>query len=288
MYSTFLERSRRRVAASALLLTWSPIAGERAVAQALPEVETTPAEDAASSIPDPGFVTEPPGFTVPALEFDNSELELAGARVVRARNWFLLSGAAFAFGWILLGAGISGCETINDVEVCSRAADNTGEVGAAFVVFSGVPLLVTSIMFGVRSGQKKQLQLRTLQRLTNSGVSPPPASFDVYRLTDAKSRSRAARNGLFANTALFGFGWIFLGPAIPRCEARSGELVCTSPGYAYMTIGLTLTGAGTIGMIVSGILLGVRKRNERSLKRQTSRRPGARLHWDPYSGSFVF
>lgn len=287
--SSFHERSRHWVVVSALLLGGTPIARGRAIAQASSEIQiATPTEDGAPSTSASTIVIEPPDSALPPSEFDSSELELAAEQALRTRNWFLLSGAAFGFGWILLGAGISGCETINDVEVCSRPADKAGTVGAAFVVFSAVPLLVTAIMFGLRSGQKKELELRTLRRLTGDGVTPPPLSFDTYRLTDAQDRSRRARNGLIGSTALFAVGWIFLGVAIPRCEAGTNELLCTSPGYAYMTIGLTLTGAGAIGMVVSGILLGVRNGHKRTLARTIGRRPGARFRWDPRSASFVF
>jgi hypothetical protein len=53
-------------------------------------------------------------------------------------------------------------------------------------------------------------------------------------------------------------------------------------------LGLTFSGSGAIGMITSGILLGVRKRNERLLQRSIRRRNEARFRWDLQSGAFVF
>jgi hypothetical protein len=280
---------QRGLTLAAIILVGVLTIEERVAAQRMPEVESeTPAAGSAPSASAPLVVTEPRGSALPTLEFDPSELRLAEDRVLRTRNWFLLSSGAFAFGWIFLGVGISQCEWINDVSFCTRAGNATWGIGATFVVLSTVSVIATSIIYGVRSGQKKKLELQTLRRLTEGGRRLPPASFDRYRLTDAQSRIRRARNGLIGSAALFGLGWIFLGVAIPRCEWGPNELLCSGPGYAHLTVGITLTGSGAIGTIVSGVLLGVRKKNSRALQRSIGPRQGAGLRWDPQSSSFVF
>lgn len=280
----------RWITIAALALVATTLAEARGVAQQRLEIESsTPAEAGPSSASDWSVVFEPPEAAVPRLEFDGAELDAAKIDVLWNRNWFLASGGAQALGWILLGAGISQCEWINGVEVCPRAADNVGIAGAAIVILSGVPLVVTSIMYGVRAGQKKELELSTLRELTDNGRHPPPSSFDEYRLNDAGDRIRRTRNGLIASTAMFGLGWIFLGASIPHCRAGTNEVLeCSGTGYALFVVGLTFSGSGAIGMITSGILIGVRKRNERLLQRSIQRREEARFHWDPQSGAFVF
>lgn len=147
----------------------------------------------------------------------------------------------------------------------------------------------TSIMYGVRSGQQKELELQTLRRLIQGGRYPPSAFLDEYRLSDAQERVRSTRNGLIASTAMFAVGRIFLGAAIPRSEAVPNYLLeCTGPRYAHLVVGLTISGSGAIGMVVSGILLGVRKRNERLLGQSIQRHGDKSFRWDPQSGSFVF
>lgn len=264
-------------------------------AQQQPRIESeTPAEISPSTTFDPTIVTEPPGValpkrTVPKSEFDSTELDVARANVLWSRDWFFGSAGAQVFGWILLGATYARCETIDGVDVCPRAADNAGTAGAVIVVISGVSLLVTSIMYGLRSRQKKELERQTLETLTEYGRQPPPAAFDQWRLDDAQTRIRAARYGLIASTAMFGVSWIFLGAAIPRCQSTSDYLVhCTNTGYAHMVIGLTFAISGATGMLVSGILLGVRKKNQRVLRQSIQRRQNARFRWDPDRGSFVF
>lgn len=261
---------------------------DRVTAQSPLEIVSEPPPETSSS-PSPGssIVGEPPE----SLEFDSSALDRAKSAVLWNRNWFLASAGAQALGWIFLGAAFSQCDTINGVEVCPGAADRLGVAGAAIVVLSGVPLLVTGIIYGMRSRQKKALELQTLRRLTQDGRYPPPPSFDEYRLTDAQDRIRSTRNGLIASTAMFGVGWIFLGLAIPRCQTGVNDvdlITCTNPGYAHFVVGLTIAGSGSIGMVVSGILLGVRKRNKRVLERSVQRRGDKGFRWDPQSGSFVF
>ena len=280
----------RRLLITALALLGTLLTEARGSAQQRLEIESaTPAELAPATPSDALLITDPPQAELPGLDFDSSALERAKDDVLWTRNWFLASAGAQALGWIFLGAGISQCEWIDDVEVCPHAADNLGVAGAAIVVLSGIPLLVTSIMYGVRSGQRKKLELETLEHLSGYGRHPPPASFDEYRLSEGRDRVRRARNGLIASAAMFGVGWIFLGAAIPRCQSAPNYLLeCTGPGYAHLVIGLTITGSGAVGTLVSGIVLGARKRNQRLLNRSIQRHRAQGFQWDPRLGAFVF
>jgi hypothetical protein len=47
-------------------------------------------------------------------------------------------------------------------------------------------------------------------------------------------------------------------------------------------------GSGAVGTLVSGIVLGARKRNQRLLNRSIQRRPAQGFHWDLRLGAFVF
>jgi hypothetical protein len=262
----------------------------QATAQQRLEIESaTPAELDPAPPSDAFVILEPPQAESAGLHFDSSELEGAKYDVLWSRNWFLASAGAQALGWIFLGAGISQCEWVDDVEVCPRAADNLGVAGAAIVVLSGISLLATSIMYGIRSSQRKKLELETRELLSGYGRHPPPASFDEYRRSDGLDGVRRARNGLIASAAMFGVGWIFIGAAIPRCQSAPNYLLeCTGPGYAHLVIGLTITGSGAIGTLVSGIVLGARKRNQRLLNRSIQRPPAQGFQWDPRLGAFVF
>jgi hypothetical protein len=235
---------------------------------------------------EPFLVTQPPDVVPAALNLDLSDLEWAQNRVGTSRLWLLVTSGSFALGWVMVFAGSSQCETINGVFVCPQAADKTTTAGALFLAFGSIGVLTSSIMLGVRNGKKRELERLTAQYL---GVPIEwTGPFYEYALADARDRSLRARNALIGSAASFALGWVFLPFAFPRCERLSSGIECTTAGYVHMTLGLGFAAAGSAGMIVSGILLGVRNANRRWLHRAGQRREGARLRWDPQSGAFVF
>ena len=262
---------------------------DAALAQA-PEIEASaPTEGVAPSEAEPPIITEPRVMPPETLELnipaaDLSALRQAQLDVESSRLWLVLTSGAFALGWVMTFAGFAKCETVNDEIVCPQASDRTATAGVLFLSFGSVGALVSSIMLGVRNGKKRELERRTLQRL----AAPYRAAFHTYQLEDAQDRRLRARNGLIGSAAAFAVGWIFVGVAIPRCGQTNTGLTCTDAGFVHMTIGLGFTSAGAAGMLISGILLGVRNTKKRDVERSSPWRQGARLSWDPGSGAFVF
>jgi hypothetical protein len=106
-------------------------------------------------------------------------------------------------------------------------------------------------------------------------------------------RVKRAKIGIGASAASLVVGGIFSGVAIPNLsceEAHSGAGGdCPIPGWSLplFVTGVTLAGGGVLGMISSGILLGVRKRKLRKL--ETGRHaPPRRARWDVERSSLVF
>lgn len=232
-----------------------------------------------------------------------------------SRNWLIASAGTTAIGWIVFNAAGSQCETISNVRVCPRAANIASVTGAVFVGTGATAALLSGIFLGVRNAQKKRLMRSTQRRLSpdpyEAGESSeernirvpgpgrfmiriPPYStpevtlFDTYRLRDAESRRRIARNGLIASSAVFGFSWIFLGAAIPRCAWAGDQLQCNNAGDAHLRIGIGLAGGAAVGMIVSSMVFAARSRKMNQLERSIRHRPRTGFHWSPQSGSFVF
>jgi ABC-type cobalt transport system substrate-binding protein len=259
------------------------------LAQASEIEASAPTEGVAPSEAEPPIITEPRVMPPETLELnipaaDLSALRQAQLDVESSRLWLVLTSGAFALGWVMTFAGFAKCETVNDEIVCPQASDRTATAGVLFLSFGSVGALVSSIMLGVRNGKKRELERRTLQRL----AAPYRAAFHTYQLEDAQDRRLRARNGLIGSAAAFAVGWIFVGVAIPRCGQTNTGLTCTDAGFVHMTIGLGFTSAGAAGMLISGILLGVRNAKKRDLERSSPWRQGARLRWDPQSGAFVF
>ena len=233
-------------------------------------------------------VAEPRVPSLPSPGFDPQEFEVARSAVLRTRNWFLGSVSVFAVGSVLLGTGIGQCREFGGIAACSGRGDRLSRAGLAIAWTGSLAVISTVIAYGVRVKQERQLQRLAVEHFTYGDPGLPPVSFDEYRLADAKDRSRRARNALIGSAAMLTVGSIFLGFAIPRCEAGNDGFVCTDPGYAHFALGLTLAGSGAIGTIVSAALLGVRNGKKRSLARSVHQRQVAGLRWDPALGCFVF
>jgi hypothetical protein len=114
-----------------------------------------------------------------------------------------------------------------------------------------------------------------------------------YDLAEAQERSKRVRNALIGTSAVFGVGVILGSAGWSQCEviriSRSDELFCNRAGDVLLPLGGTFLAFGAIGMITTGIMLGVRNKQKRDIERQMRRHYyGTRLHWDVEAGRFVF
>ncbi|KPK15510.1 MAG: hypothetical protein AMJ62_08855 [Myxococcales bacterium SG8_38] len=128
----------------------------------------------------------------------------------------------------------------------------------------------------------------------------PPPQYSLYRpyderdLEDAKERSRVVRNGLIGTSAAFALGAILGGIGLSQCSTSTNadgteDWVCNNAGDVLAPLGGTIAGLSAIGVLTTGIMLGVRNKHVREIEREIRRRYGTRrLHWDEKSGSFVF
>lgn len=125
----------------------------------------------------------------------------------------------------------------------------------------------------------------------------PVASRDAWLqrdLEDANARSRRSRNALIGTSAAFGLGVVLAGIGASQCERIStvnqyDDLSCNNAGDVLLPLGGSIAGLSAIGMITSGIILGVANKRKRELQREIRRSYyGRRLHWDVPSGGLVF
>lgn len=113
-------------------------------------------------------------------------------------------------------------------------------------------------------------------------------------LADAKARSRAARNALIGTSAAFVVGVIIGAVGASDCTSvstvnQTDDWVCGRRGDVMVPLGGTIAGLSAIGMLTSGIILGVSNKRKREIQRDMRRSGyGLRPHWDIPSGRFVF
>jgi len=115
-----------------------------------------------------------------------------------------------------------------------------------------------------------------------------------YDLEEAEERSRRVRVALISTSAVFGVGLILGGIGASQCQYiqrfnQPDEYLCNNAGDVLVPLGGSFAAAGAIGMITSGIMLGVRNKQKREIERDMRRRYyGSRFHWDIPSGHLVF
>lgn len=122
--------------------------------------------------------------------------------------------------------------------------------------------------------------------------STTPSREVQYRrdLDDANSRILKIRNSLIGTSAGFAVGAIITGIGYSQCQVlerpnQSDELLCNTAGNVMVPMGGTIVGLAAIGMITSGIMLGVAKKRRREIERDYRRATyGRRLEWDPRGG----
>jgi len=117
--------------------------------------------------------------------------------------------------------------------------------------------------------------------------------YTEYDLQEADRRSRVVRNALIGTSAAFAVGAILLGVGASQCDSfvrfdGRDDWICNNTGDVLVPLGGTFVGLGAIGMLTTGIMLGVRNKQKREIERDMRRRYGTRFHWDDRSGRFVF
>jgi len=132
---------------------------------------------------------------------------------------------------------------------------------------------------------------------TATVVTEPPSGYsrapDAFELEEAERRSRVVRNALIGTSAGFALGVVFAGVGASQCERidrfdDNNDWTCNTAGDVLVSLGATFLGLGAIGMLTTGIMLGVRNRDKRRLEQQLRRRSGSRLRWDARTGAFTF
>ena len=115
-------------------------------------------------------------------------------------------------------------------------------------------------------------------------------------LEEAIARSRRTRNALISNSASFSVGAILAGVGASQCEQITSssvqtyeDLACNRAGDVLLPLGGTIAGLSFVGMLTSGIMLGVANKRKREIQRDIRRSQyGRRLQWDIPSGALVF
>jgi len=129
------------------------------------------------------------------------------------------------------------------------------------------------------------------QTETASARPNPLDDYLALRLQDDIDGIRRVRIALLTMTGSFAVGAILGGTwGALNCEGNGDAFSCdTSKQQALAGLGAFFSGVGTIGMLTTGIMLGVRNRQKRKTE-ELIRQKGQRAHlqWDIESGRLRF
>ncbi len=112
-------------------------------------------------------------------------------------------------------------------------------------------------------------------KLDDAGVgvtASPPRTADGYTLHEMELRVRRAKIGLWSTAGATVVGGVIIGASMP-CMRATLEEACWGPFLSGVFVGFS----GAIGMIVTGTMLGKRKRHLRTLQEADYARP-RRVH----------
>jgi len=127
-------------------------------------------------------------------------------------------------------------------------------------------------------------------------VAQPSTSYDEFRQRELHESSRRSRNALIGLSASTAVGAALLFPGYARqcvvIQANStgttDQLRCSAAGKALVGVGLPLFVGGVIGVLISGIMFGVRKGKLRRLEDRMAYEKSRAVRWDPRTSRFVF
>jgi len=126
------------------------------------------------------------------------------------------------------------------------------------------------------------LQLELDDDSVKLAPSPPP-TVNGYTLEETQLRVKRAKIGLWSTAGATVVGGVMLGASWSCVSGAPVEDAC---GGAFIS-GAVVAFSGAVGMIVTGALLGARKRKLRSLQEADYGRPH-RVQWDLARSQVVF
>lgn len=131
-------------------------------------------------------------------------------------------------------------------------------------------------------------------RSSESAAPDKRLAYDMYRRDELRRSVPRTRNALIGTSVSFGVGLALLIPVwagnhcVTYSTSTTYERVCDTTGKVLTGIGSPLAWGGSLGMIVSGIMLGVRKGKIRRLDERIMLTSDRRLQWDLPTSRLVF
>ena len=144
------------------------------------------------------------------------------------------------------------------------------------------------------SGAAAQADEPDLFALTVDPAPEPQLTYEELRVRELERKARRSRNALIGTSVATAVGLaIAISAAVTQCDSverpnGDDDYECSRTGEALLGISSPLVVGGLTGMLITGIMLGVRKGKLRRLNDTQSPGKMCALEWDSDRGRFVF
>lgn len=163
-------------------------------------------------------------------------------------------------------------------------------VGASIGVTIGLSAGIAGVVgLGISAKRLRDAkQQLALFRAGEAASTRPPGKLDGYTLADLELRTRRAKLGLIApaGVLIVGIAPLTLGMK-GACENQYG-IVDNDRCRRLRTAGLVLMISGAVGLIIDGLIVAARKRQERERRATPFYSSRSRFYWDVTRTAFVF
>lgn len=160
-------------------------------------------------------------------------------------------------------------------------------------------LAIGALVFGLVAGALDGRATAQDEVVTEAPAAPSTqapsstSSYDEYKRDRLEETSLRSRNVLIGTAAATVVGAALVFPALAnQCVSfelnGTTQFQCTSGGRVMLGFGYPLLIGGSIGVLVSGIMLGVRKGKLRRLNDRIAYEKSRAVRWDLASSRFVF
>ena len=157
--------------------------------------------------------------------------------------------------------------------------------------------LVVFVGFGSAAEAQDAQQPPTSDVITTPApgyaATPTRPTYEEVRREELTRGIKRTRTALIVTSASLAVGLALVVPAFTSDNCAEDPLdddnfTCNRAGRALLGVGIPFLSVGFYGMLVSGIMLGVRKGKVRRLNERIAYQSKAKFRWDPYRSKFVF
>ena len=127
-----------------------------------------------------------------------------------------------------------------------------------------------------------------------SPADPAMPSYEEFRLSQLDYLAGRSRIGVISSSAVAAAGLALVIPAaVGQCvrvasSSSFDDLRCSTTGKALLGVGIPMIAAGVTGLLVTSIMLGVRRGKMRGIEDRLAYERHRTIRWDPVRSAVAF